>query len=178
MLAFPDVIELFPHEFASLRASGFTLAGIFFRAINDLLLGHINLPMLNESSVMLEKLTRRACAAALRVLILPTLRGRAGSRFLFLILSFDPNVARGRLSETLLRPGNQINAARQQDYACDGWYGHCMMFRSRSMKRPNINHFLLRRERKRPPAKPDDPQDDENQTKSFVHGRLRPGRST
>ena len=80
MLAFPNVIEFLPHEFAGLCASGFTLAGIFFRAINDFLFGHINLPLANESSVMLEKLNR-CCAAALRVLILPRLRGRPALDF-------------------------------------------------------------------------------------------------
>lgn len=83
MLAFPNVIEFLPHEFAGLCASGFTLAGIFFRAINDFLFGHINLPLANESSVMLEKLNMLRRRAA-RINSAQTSRA-AGSRFLFLI---------------------------------------------------------------------------------------------
>lgn len=86
MLAFPNVIEFLPHEFAGLRASGFTLAGIFFRAINDFLFGHMNLPMVNKSSAMLEKLNL-ACMLrrrAARINSAQTSRA-AGSRFLFLI---------------------------------------------------------------------------------------------
>src|SRR5665213_2672942 len=44
MLAFPDVIEFFPHEFAGLCAGGFALARIFFRSLDHSFFGHVAIP--------------------------------------------------------------------------------------------------------------------------------------